>query len=88
KPCCLTYATFDLSEKPSQEFRTLFLQEMIRQGVIPPSFVISYAHTNAEVDRTIEAVDHALKIYAKALQQGVENYLVGRSVKPVFRRYN
>ena len=30
--------------KPSQAFRTLFMQEMIRRGVIAPSFVVSFSH--------------------------------------------
>ena len=48
---------------------------------------MSYSHTDADVDRTIEAVDGALAVYAKALSDGVEGYLVGRAVKPVFRPY-
>jgi glutamate-1-semialdehyde 2,1-aminomutase len=88
RPCCLTYATLDLSGKPSQEFRTLFLQETIRRGVIAPSFVVSYAHSDTVLDETIEAVDAALAVYAKALADGIQTYLQGRPVKPVLRRYN
>jgi len=83
----LIYFTKDPRGERSQAFRTLFLQEMIRRGVIAPSFVMSYSHTDADVDRTIEAVDGALAVYAKALSDGVEGYLVGRAVKPVFRPY-
>lgn len=88
RPCCLTYATLDRSGKPSQEFRTLFLQETIRRGVIAPSFVVSYAHSDAVVDKTIEVIDAALVVYAKALENGIQAYLKGRPVKPVLRRYN
>jgi glutamate-1-semialdehyde 2,1-aminomutase len=88
KPCCLTFATLDADRKPSQDFRTLFLQEIIRRGVLAPSFILSYAHTDADIDRTIEVVDEALAVYGQALEEGIEKYLVGRSVKPVWRRYN
>jgi glutamate-1-semialdehyde 2,1-aminomutase len=88
KPCCLTYATLDAARKPSQAFRTLFLQETIRRGILAPSFIVSYAHTDADIDRTVEAVEAALAVYARALDEGVEKYLVGRPVKPVWRKLN
>jgi glutamate-1-semialdehyde 2,1-aminomutase len=88
KPCCLTYATLDANLKPSQDFRTLFLQETIRRGVLAPSFIVSYAHSDADIDWTVEVVDSALAVYARALEEGIEKHLIGRPVKPVWRRYN
>jgi glutamate-1-semialdehyde 2,1-aminomutase len=29
-----------------------------------------------------------LRIYRKALEDGIEKYIVGRPVKPVFRKFN
>jgi len=87
RPCCLLYTTRDQRLQPSQAFRALFLQEMIRHGVLAPSFVVSYAHTDQDVDATIQAAGEALRVYRRALDEGVENYLVGRPVKPVFRPY-
>ena len=87
KPCCLVYATRDSSKQPSQSFRTLFLQETIKRGVLAPSFVVSYSHSNSDIDRTIEVVDEALSVYRKALDDGVDKYLVGRPVKPVYRKF-
>ncbi|HUP20850.1 MAG TPA: glutamate-1-semialdehyde 2,1-aminomutase [Gemmatimonadota bacterium] len=69
----------------SQAYRTLFLQELARRGVIGPSFVISYAHSDEDVDRTIEAVDGALPVYRRALEDGVEAHLVGPPSKAVAR---
>jgi glutamate-1-semialdehyde 2,1-aminomutase len=83
----LVYFTKDADGQRSQPLRTLFLQELIRGGVIAPSFVVSYAHTDADIDRTLDAVDAALAVYAKALSDGVDRYLVGRPVKPVFRPF-
>jgi glutamate-1-semialdehyde 2,1-aminomutase len=87
RPCCLLFTTRDERGQPSQAFRTLFLQEMIRRGVLAPSFVVSYAHTDQDIDETIDAAGDALRVYRRALDEGVENYLVGPPVKPVFRPY-
>ena len=85
RDCCLLFTTADRDGKPSQPFRTLFLQEMIRHGVLAPSFVVSYSHTDRDIDQTIEAVEASLVVYRRALSDGPERHLVGRSVKPVFR---
>lgn len=85
---CLAYVARDAKGEPSQAFRTLFLQEVIGRGVLAPSFVVSYAHQDADIDQTVEAVDGALAVYARALEDGVERYLVGRPSKIVYRRFN
>jgi glutamate-1-semialdehyde 2,1-aminomutase len=85
-PCNLLYATLGPDRRPSQSFRTLFLQETIRRGILMPSLVVSYSHSDADVDRTIEAIDGALGVYGNALQDGVERFLVGAPSRPVFER--
>ncbi|MGB3755552.1 MAG: glutamate-1-semialdehyde 2,1-aminomutase [Rivularia sp. (in: cyanobacteria)] len=87
KPCNLVYATRDQNKQASQAFRTLFLQETIKRGLIVPSLVVSFSHSDRDIDSTIAAVDESLQVYRKALENGIENYLIGRSVKPVFRKY-
>ena len=84
KASSLYFGTSDAEGTPSQPFRTLFLQELIRRGVLAPSFVISYAHTDEDVDRTVEIVDEALAVYADALEGGIERFLEGRPVRPAF----
>ena len=87
RPCCLVYGTLDGDQQSSQAFRTLFLQETMRRGLLAPSFVVSYSHSDADIDRTVEAVGEALEVYSRALTDGVDKYLEGRPVKPVFRKY-
>jgi glutamate-1-semialdehyde 2,1-aminomutase len=87
-PCNLVYATRDENKQPSQPFRTLFLQEMLRRGFIMPSMVVSFSHSDADIDRTVAAVGDTLVIYRRALEEGIGKYLVGRPVKPVMRRQN
>jgi len=88
KPCNLVYATKDQEKNPSQEFRALFLQETIRNGLLMPSLVVSYSHGEKDIEQTVQGIGEALHIYRKALDEGVEKYLIGRPLRPVFRKYN
>jgi glutamate-1-semialdehyde 2,1-aminomutase len=85
---CLFYGSRDAEGQPSQAFRTLFLQETLRRGLLLPSFVISYSHTPAIVDTTIERVHEAMGVYRRALDEGIDKYLVGRPVQSVYRVRN
>jgi len=86
KACNLLYATRDPEGRPSQPFRTLFLQELLARGVLAPSFVLSYAHSDADIDRTVEAIDGALSVYARAASDGIDKHLRGRPVRHVYDR--
>ena len=87
RDCNLVFYTHDPDGRPSQPYRTLFLQELARRGVLAPSFVITTAHDDAVVDQTVEAVAGALAVYARALDAGsVDGFLLGRPVQPVFRK--
>lgn len=85
---CLLYGTKGIEGKPSQTFRSLFLQEIIRRGVIAPSLATSYSHNDADIDRTVDAIDGALGVYVRALDEGVEHHLVGRPSQVVQRQFN
>lgn len=85
---CLNYVTRDASGAVSAKFRTLFAQEMIRQGVLMPWIAVSFSHGEAELAVTLSAAEHALNVYANALQDGVDRFLEGPEVKPVFRKFN
>jgi glutamate-1-semialdehyde 2,1-aminomutase len=56
--------------------------------VLAPSFVVGYSHDDATIDATVEIVAEALAVYRRALDDGVDRYLVGAPVKPVYRRFN
>jgi glutamate-1-semialdehyde 2,1-aminomutase len=88
RPCCLVYGTKDQDKQPSQGFRTLFIQESMKRGVLGSSLVISYAHSEEDVNRTVEALHGAMRVYRKALDEGLDKYLEGRPVKPVMRARN
>jgi glutamate-1-semialdehyde 2,1-aminomutase len=84
----LVFATLDADGKPSQPYRTLFLRQLLTGGVIGPSFVVSAALTEEDIDRTVDVVAQACAVYRKALDAGDPTpWMGGRPVKPVFRRY-
>lgn len=87
-PCSPVLEFKDQEGNVSLPFRTLFLQETIARGVLMPYIAVSYAHGEKELSATLEAVEGALKVYKKALSDGLDKHLVGRPVKPVFRKYN
>jgi glutamate-1-semialdehyde 2,1-aminomutase len=64
------------------------MNELIRHGILAPSFVVSAAHSDTDIDVTIEAVDAALAVYRRALDHGILSQLNGRPVKPVMRTFN
>ncbi len=86
--CCSVYTTRDREKKPSQPFRTLFLQETMKRGLLMPSSIVSYSHSDEDIASTIERIAEALVVYRKALDEGIGKYLVGDPIKPVYRKYN
>lgn len=75
-------------KKPSFEYRTVFLQEMIKGGILMPYIAIAYQHTDKEIDMTLEAARNAMKVYCDSLNGDVSQFIIGNVIKPVFRKYN
>ncbi|MCD4498927.1 glutamate-1-semialdehyde 2,1-aminomutase [Chromobacterium vaccinii] len=82
------YATVTGEGAPWLELRTLFAQEMIKQGVLMPWLALSYRHGDAELEKTREALAAAMDVCARGIAEGVDKYLIGPAIKPVFRRFN
>ena len=87
RPSCEVFITRDHDGVPSQQYRTLFLQEMLDRGVLGQSFVVSAAHTDDDIDATITATTEAMEVYRRAIDAGgVAGFLRGRPVAPAIRR--
>lgn len=86
--CSPFYMTLDSSGANSLPLRTLFSQEMIRHGVLMPWIALCYRHGADELTRTEAAIEKAFKVYARALDEGIENFLEGPPIRPVFRKFN
>lgn len=81
----------DESGQSSPLLRTIFLQEVIKRGILFQGyFAISYSHKETELKKTFVVFDEALAVYKEALQNPKtrQQYLVGDVCKPVFRKYN
>lgn len=85
---CLNYLTRDRDGTMSLPLRTLYAQELMKRGVMMPWIAVSQSHGAAELAQTLEAVDGALGVYAQALDGGVEHFLQGPAIRPVFRTHN
>jgi glutamate-1-semialdehyde 2,1-aminomutase len=85
QPCCLVFGTRDEQGAPSQPFRTLLMQEIIRRGILATSLVVNFSHSEEDIERTIGAFAEAFLVYRRALDQGIEKFLRGRPVKPAIR---
>ena len=69
--------------------RTLFVQEMIKYGILVQSIVPSFSHRDREIIQTIEAFKKAIKTLAYAIHENkIDKLLIGNKIKPVFRKYN
>ena len=86
--CSPYFLTQDLTGANSLALRTLFSQEMIRNGVLMPWIALSYRHGDEEIAITEKAIDQTFTVYRRALEEGVDKYLKGDVIKPVFRKHN
>ena len=84
----LSYETLNSNKQNDLYFRSLFLQEMVSNKVLMPWISTSTSHNDLELEITLSAFDHALDIYTKALDSGIEKFLSGGPIKPVFRKIN
>ncbi len=81
--------TLDSTRQPSAEYRTLFLQELIKKKVFMPWICPAFRHASKDLEQTFYAVNFACESYRTALEKkSVDGLLVGRPVKAVFRKWN
>jgi len=87
-PCSPNFMTYNRDGSVSLEFRTLFVQEMLKHGVLMPWVALCYSHGEEEITLALDAGRKSLEVFRQALESGIERYLDGRPIKPVFRKYN
>lgn len=77
----------DQNKQACQGFRTLFLQEMIRRGILFQGvFVPCFSHTEEDIYYFAKAFSESIKVYQQALKEGYEDLLKGSPAKAVFRK--
>ena len=88
-PCSPYQVFMDRNGTVDLCLRTLYLQEMIKEGILIPYIAIADSHCPQHVERTLDASRKAMAVLKIAIEQGsADGLLVGKSVKPVFRKYN
>ncbi|MDD4330201.1 MAG: glutamate-1-semialdehyde 2,1-aminomutase [Aliarcobacter sp.] len=86
--CSPYFLTFNKNGENCLGLRTLFAQEMIKNGVLIPWIALSYSHREEELEFTKDALKKSFEVLKKAVDEGYEKYLNGKTIKPVFRKYN
>ena len=83
----VTFVFRNKSGEVCSGLRTLFMQEMIKRGVLFQGvFVPCFSHSEDDVARFVACFEDSLRVYAKALDEGYERLLTGEPAKPVFRK--
>ena len=88
-PILMNYLTIDSEGKNNFKLRTLFNQEMIKNGVFMPWISQSFSHGEKELRLTEKALQKTFSIFSKGLKYNIDDFLDSKEIiKPVFRKYN
>jgi glutamate-1-semialdehyde 2,1-aminomutase len=87
-PCLFVLVCHNSNGEVDDFYRTLMMQEMIARGVLFQGlFYPTWSHQQFEINHISMAFDESCAIYRKAIEAGTtEQLLIGRPVKPVFRK--
>ncbi len=87
-PCMFALVCRNAQGNDDDSYRTLFMQEMIANGVLFQGlFYTTWSHQQEELNIQARAFDAACAVYKKAIDAGTtDGLLIGRPVKPVFRK--
>lgn len=83
----LLVTTFqDDAGRECPRLRSLFQQSMIESGILfDDGFLTCAAHTDDDIERTLDAVDTGLSLLRRAMEEGdVQRYLRGEAIRPIF----
>ena len=88
-PVLMNYVTLDSEGKNDLKLRTLFNQEMVKNGVFMPWISQSFSHGERELELTKNALIRTFSVLDKALKSNIDDYLIdNKIIKPVFRKFN
>ena len=86
--CSPRYSTLDETKNLSLDYRTLFMQEMLKEGILMPWISIAHRHSELSFDQIESALTSTFEIYARALESNPSKFIEGPIIKPVFRKFN
>jgi len=87
-PCLFSLVCKNAEGDVDDAYRTLMLQEMISRGILFQGlFYPTWSHQETQIKTITLAFDQACAIYRSCIDAGAtDGFLVGRPVKPVFRK--
>ena len=87
-PCLFALACHNSKGEVDDFYRTLMMQEMIARGILFQGlFYPTWSHQQPEINHIAMAFDESCKVYRQAIEAGsTAQLLIGRPVKPVFRK--
>ena len=71
------------------ELKSILQQELVRRGVLWAAYhAISWSHTIAEINLTLEAYDESMSVVKNIITKGgrVKDHIEGSTITPVFRK--
>lgn len=86
-PCWPTLTFSDGPAGPSKWVQTLFMQEIVKRGVLTRAgMFLSYSHTSEDIERTLSVFGEALDLVGDACRRrNVRERLEGDLIEPVIR---
>jgi glutamate-1-semialdehyde 2,1-aminomutase len=87
-PCLFALTCRNSAGALDDALRTLMMQEMIARGVLFQGlFYPTWSHQQPEIDHLVAAFDESCAVYRQAIDADTtDGLLIGRPVKPVFRK--
>lgn len=84
-PCRLNLEYTDYDGKKDWLYNSIFMQESVKRGVLLGWHIFPcYAHTQEDLDFTLNVFEDAMKVYREALRSGhPETYMEGTPLKIV-----
>jgi glutamate-1-semialdehyde 2,1-aminomutase len=83
------FAFMDETGAASPVARTLFMQETIARGLLMPYVVPSLAHTERDINFSVDCIRESLLVMKRAAEgAGMLAAINGNIIKPVFRKFN
>jgi glutamate-1-semialdehyde 2,1-aminomutase len=79
----------DDTQNDSLLYKSLFLQELIENGIFmhPNTILLCYSHSKEDIEFTLDAMDHSLSVLKHAIDNNqVRSLLRGQVAKEVIRR--
>lgn len=77
----------DHEASSSWEIKTLFMQEMLKRGIlISSSHNISFSHAKEDINKLIENYEEVFELIKSSIENGnIKSKLVGQSIRPIFQ---